>query len=78
MMSLIGIGDIAKLLGVQKRSAYLIVARPDFPPARQLSPRLRRWPACEVEAWFMKLPVAVGREPAQLQRARYKRNSERN
>lgn len=72
MKLMLGIVEIAQLLGIGKRSAYELVARPDFPRGRQLSPRLRRWLCTEVEAWCHRQPGGNGGEPTHLRRARSK------
>lgn len=67
---LLSIRQVAEVLNVGLRLAYEIVKRHDFPGARELSARQRRWIANEVEDWCLRRPIAPGREPPQLKRGR--------
>ena len=72
-MQLIDIFDIARKAKCGKRTAFVLVARPDFPAARHLlGPRSRRWVEAEVDAYLGALPVAARIEPPALAEGRSK------
>lgn len=69
--------DLAAYLGVSERATYPITAEPWFPPALELSARVLRWRAVEVDAALAGAPrrPTIAPEPAQLQQARSNRKA---
>jgi predicted DNA-binding transcriptional regulator AlpA len=54
-IDLIGVADIAAILGVRPRTARdKVVTLPDFPmPVVQLSQRMRRWSRTQIEEYLL-------------------------
>jgi predicted DNA-binding transcriptional regulator AlpA len=63
----LSIREVAKLLGVSVRSAYVLEKAADFPKARELGPRTKRFVGSEVAAWLASQRPATWCEPAQMQ-----------
>lgn len=62
-LGVVGLAEIAELLGISKRTATRYTARDDFPePAAELSMG-PIWLRAEVERWSRKSPVRRGRPP---------------
>lgn len=58
----LGLSDLAKLLGVTKRTAANYANRPDFPAPLAELDRGRVWARADVEAWAKRtLPLPTGR-----------------
>ncbi len=61
---LVGLAEVAELLGVTKRTATSYCARPDFPEPLQRLAATPVWRRVAVEAWAEEtLPLARGRRP---------------
>ena len=61
---LVGLAEVAELLGVTKRTATAYCARDDFPEPLQRLAATPVWHRAEVEAWAKKaLPLTRGRPP---------------
>lgn len=62
-LRLLGLSEVAALLGVSKRTASRYAARSDFPtPAAQLAMG-PIWFGEDVETWISRRPVRRGRPP---------------
>lgn len=62
-LQVVGLSEIADLLGVSKRTATRYSARPDFPrPAAKLAMG-PIWHKADIENWIPATPVRRGRPP---------------
>lgn len=62
-LRLLGLAEVAEVLGVSKRTATRYAARTDFPePLAQLAMG-PIWLADDVESWIGRTPVRRGRPP---------------
>jgi predicted DNA-binding transcriptional regulator AlpA len=62
-LRVVGLAEIAVLLGVSKRTATRYTRRPDFPaPAARLAMGPIWWND-DVEAWIRQTPIRRGRPP---------------
>ena len=62
-LRLLGLTEVAQVLGVSKRTASRYTARSDFPaPTAQLAMG-PIWLAQDVEAWMRATPIQRGRPP---------------
>jgi prophage regulatory protein len=62
-LRLVGLAEIAELLGVSKRTASRYVARADFPPPVAELAMGPIWLTEDVEKWVSGTPVRRGRPP---------------
>lgn len=63
-LRVVGLAEVAELLGVSKRTASRYTLRADFPaPAAELAMGPIWYPA-DIEAWAQSTPVRRGRPPA--------------
>jgi predicted DNA-binding transcriptional regulator AlpA len=61
---LVGLAEVAELLGVTKRTATTYSARDDFPKPLQRLAATPVWRRAEVESWAKQvLPLTKGRPP---------------
>jgi len=51
-MALVGINDIAEMLGVSRTRADQLSRRPNFPEPKVRHARVRLWEQSDVEAWI--------------------------
>ncbi len=51
-MALVGINDIAEMLGVSRTRADQLSRRPSFPEPKVRHARVRLWEDTEVQAWI--------------------------
>jgi predicted DNA-binding transcriptional regulator AlpA len=51
-MALVGINDIAEMLGVSRTRADQLSRRPSFPDPKVRHARVRLWEDTEVQAWI--------------------------
>jgi predicted DNA-binding transcriptional regulator AlpA len=67
-LRVVGLAEVAELLGVSKRTATRYAARADFPkPAAQLAMG-PIWFVEDVEEWIRKAPIRRGRPPTRTSR----------
>jgi predicted DNA-binding transcriptional regulator AlpA len=69
MANLVGITEIAAILGVSSRTAHRLVNRKDFPkPVHKLRSG-RVWDRAAVKAWAKQPPVPLDRKPGRPPKA---------
>jgi prophage regulatory protein len=62
-LQVVGLAEVAALLGVSKRTATRYTAREDFPEPAAVLAMGPIWCRAEVEAWISKGPIRRGRPP---------------
>jgi len=53
--------DLVAMLSLSKSTIYAMIQAGQFPKPRQMTPRVSRWDAQEVEDWLKSRPHKAGR-----------------
>jgi excisionase family DNA binding protein len=61
--SLLNVDQVAKVLGISRRSVWALASRGDLPPGRRIGARLVRWPRSEIDKFVRNAPRASKGRP---------------